>query len=159
MTQSSQLDRPAKRAAPVSLGRGHKLLVAMVGVGLWASGGLWLIYHYFLRTIGEWGPEPNALEPWWLKLHGLFAFLALWTLGLLWGVHIVKAWNTGRRRWSGPILLAWITAQAVTGYLLLYAGDDGVWGLVSPTHWIAGLALPAVYGIHRLLFRFTRSEA
>lgn len=147
---------PAKRAAPVWLSRGHKLLVAVVGVGLWASGGLWLIYHHFMRTVGEWGPEPNVLEPWWLKIHGLFAFLALWTLGLLWGVHIVKAWGTGRRRWSGPILLAWVAAQVITGYLLLYAGDDGPWGLVSPTHWIAGLALPVAYGVHRLLFRHAR---
>jgi hypothetical protein len=153
------MSRPAKDAALVWLGAGHKLLVAVVGVGLWASGGLWLIYHYFLRKVGEWGPEPNVLEPWWLKIHGLFAFLALWTLGLLWGVHIVKAWRTGRRRWSGPILLAWIVTLTITGYLLLYAGDDGLWGLVSPGHWIAGLALPVAYGVHRLLFRSTRPQA
>jgi hypothetical protein len=159
MTPSSKRDGAAKRAAPAWVGRSHKLLVAMVGVGSWASGGLWLIYHYFLRTVGEWGPEPNVLEPWWLKIHGLFAFLALWTLGLLWGVHIVKAWNTGRRRGSGPILLAWVAVQVITGYLLLYAGDDGPWGLVSPVHWIAGLALPVIYGVHRLLFRIIRPRA
>jgi len=147
---------PAQRVAPVWLGQGRKLLVTAVGVGLWASGGLWLIYHYFLRTVGEWGPEPHALEPWWLKVHGLFAFLTLWVLGLLWGVHIVRAWGTGRRRWSGPVLLIWLLILVITGYLLLYAGDDGPWSLVSPIHWIAGLALPMAYGIHRLSNRFTR---
>ena len=127
----------------------------MVGIGLWLSGGLWLIYHFYLRRPGPWGPEPDMLEPWWLKLHGLFAFATLWLIGLLCGLHIVRAWQSGRRRWSGSLLLAWLLALTLTGYLLIYAGDDGAWGLLSPAHWIAGLALPAVYGVHRLI-RFLR---
>ena len=95
------------------------------------------------------------LEPWSLGLHGLFAFAAVWLIGLLCGLHIVRAWRSGRRRWSGGILLAWLVALTLTGYLLIYAGDDGAWGLVSPSHWIAGLALPVLYGVHRLI-RFLR---
>lgn len=142
-------------AAPFRLSPRTRLTIALVGAGLWASGGLWLIVHYFFRRAGPWGPEPHLLEPWSLGLHGLFAFAALWLIGLLCGLHIVRAWRSGRRRWSGAILLAGLVALTLTGYLLIYAGDDGAWGLVSPSHWIAGLALPVLYGVHRL-FRFLR---
>ena len=56
-------------------------LISLVGTGLWLSGGLWLIFHYFMRPVGEFGPEPHALEPWWLALHGFFAFLSLTVIG------------------------------------------------------------------------------
>lgn len=143
---------PAPRAGgPVRPSASARLLVNITGAGLWASGGLWLIYRYFLRTDGEWGPEPHVLEPWWLRLHGVFAFAALWTFGLMWGAHIVRGWTTGRRRWTGSLLFAWLALQAVTAYLLIYGTDDGPWGVVSPTHWVAGLALPFVYLAHRWL--------
>lgn len=146
------MERPAF-SAPIRLSARSRLTISLVGVGLWASGGLWLIFHFYLRTPGPWGPEPHALEPWWLRLHGLFAFASLWLIGLLSGLHIARAWASGRRRWSGSLLLAWLLALSVTGYLLLYAGDDGAWGLLSPGHWIAGLALPVIYAAHRLIRR------
>jgi hypothetical protein len=138
--------RPSPRA---------RLLANLTGAGLWVSGGLWLVFHYFLRREGEWGPEPHALEPWWLRLHGAFAFLAVWTFGFLWAAHILGGWASGRRRWTGVLLAAWLLVMATSGYLLLYAGDDGAWGVLSPTHWIAGLALPAIYLAHRFLRRAT----
>lgn len=132
---------------------GVRRLITVVGCGLWASGGLWLVFRYFLRTPGEWGPEPHVLEPWWLRLHGAFAFVALWTFGLLWGAHIVRGWESDRRRWSGGLLFAWLSIQIVTAWLLIYGTDDGPWGVVSPAHWVMGLALPLVYLAHRLLWR------
>jgi len=125
------------------------LLLNVTGAGLWLSGGLWLIYRYFLRTPGEFGPEPAVLEVWWLILHGAFAFLALWTLGFLWGGHIVRGWATGRRRWSGGLLFVGLMFLTITGYLALYAVDDGVWTLLATSHWVFGLALPLGYFTHR----------
>lgn len=142
---------PPSVAAPVFLSRRTRLLISVVGAGLWATGGLWLIFHYFMRPVGEFGPEPHVLEPWWLGLHGLFAFLSLTVIGLLCGLHVGKAWASQRRRWSGSILLGGLVLLSVTGCMLLYVGDDGAWGLTTPVHWIAGLALPAVYGLHRLI--------
>lgn len=136
---------PTPRAGgPVRPTAGARLLITVTGAGLWLTGAVWVIARYFLRRPGEWGPEPSVLEPWSLTAHGAFAFAALWTLGLLWGAHIVRAWATGRRRWTGLILTAW---------LLLYITDDGPGALVSPTHWIAGLALPIGYALHRWLLK------
>lgn len=142
---------PKRATGPVRPSAGARLATVVVGLGLWASGGLWLIFRYFLRRPGEWGPEPHELEPWWLRLHGAFAFAAIWTIGLLWGVHIVQAWRAGRRRWTGGVLFAWLSLQIVTAYLLVYGTDDGPWCVVSPTHWVAGLALPLGYAAHRWL--------
>ena len=55
--------------------------------------------------------------------------------------------------------LAGLTLQTVTGYLLLYAGDDGWWGVVSPSHWVAGLSLPLAYAGHRLIHRLRPNQA
>ncbi|HEX2560364.1 hypothetical protein [Phenylobacterium sp.] len=139
-------ERPAAAVRP---GPRARLLIYGTGLGLWISGGLWLVFHYFLRREGAWGPEPHELEPWWLRLHGAFAFLALWTAGLLWGVHVARAWSGGRRRLTGALMLGGVILMAVTGFLLLHAGDDGLQGLISPTHWVVGLALPLLFLAHR----------
>ena len=72
----------------VRLGRSRRLALYVVGCGVWTSGALWLLFHYLLVQQGEFGPKISTLEPWWLKLHGAFAFATLWIFGLLWGVHV-----------------------------------------------------------------------
>ena len=147
---------PPTPSAPVTLSRRTRLAISLVGLGLWATGALWLIFHYFMRPVGEFGPEPHALEPWWLGLHGLFAFLSLTMIGLLCGLHVGKAWTSRRRRWSGSFLFGVLVLLSVTGCLLLYVGDDGAWGLTTPIHWMVGLALPVLYGLHRLIGRLRK---
>jgi hypothetical protein len=132
------------------LPRAHHVAVYAIGIGLWLSGGLWLLFHYFVQHPGPFGPVPNPLEPWWLKLHGAFAFAAIWIFGLLWGVHIVAGWYTGRRRGTGGLLAAVLGWLVVSGYLLYYLGDETLRPLVSLLHWSIGLALPAAFAAHRL---------
>lgn len=134
----------------VSLSPGTRGWVNAVGLGLWASGAGWLVLHYFGMHASEFGPEPSAFEPWWLKAHGALAFLSLWTFGLLWGQHIVKAWGRGERRWTGSIMVAALLTMILTGYLLYYAPAGGH-ELISAMHWVPGLALPVAYLAHRLL--------
>jgi hypothetical protein len=126
-----------------------KQWINAVGIGVWLSGAGWLAVHYLLKTSIEFELQRNPAEPWWLKLHGAFAFLALWTGGLLWGLHVVKAWNERRHRWSGGIMFALLLVLIGTGYLLYYAGNDHARAIVSATHWILGLLLPLAYLVHR----------
>jgi hypothetical protein len=133
-----------------SLSSRYRLLVNATGLVLWASGVGWLLFHYFVRVKGEFGPTQSPYEPWWLKLHGAAAFLMLFTLGLLWGVHVLKGWASGSRRVSGVALLGLLLALTGTGYLLYYAGGDELRAAVSLAHWIPGLALPALYLVHRI---------
>ena len=131
----------------------RRWIVYAVGFGVWATGCGWLVFHFFLRRQGDFGPEPSPAEPWWLKAHGAFGFAALWTFGLLWGVHIVAGWRSKRRRWSGALMFALFALLILSGWLLYYAGDDALRGAVSYAHWIVGLGAPALFLWHRRLKR------
>jgi hypothetical protein len=132
-----------------SLGRTRRWVLYIVGTGVWLTGGLWLLSHYFLVKQGEFGPTTNPLEPWWLKLHGAFAFAAVWVFGLLWGIHIAKLWPHKRRRSSGGVLTGIFALLILSGYLLYYVGDDRIRPLVSALHWVVGLACPVFFVWHR----------
>jgi hypothetical protein len=139
--------------APLRLSRRRRYTVYAIGWTLWASGVLWLLFHYALMHKGTFGDEPNLLEPWWLRLHSAMAFATLWGFGLVWGVHIVAAWRTRRQRLSGALavtLLVWLSA---TGYLLYYLTDDRWRGISAVAHWATGLALPALLAAHIVLGR------
>lgn len=142
---------PVKIYEPVRLKRGRRWLTYGIGLGVWLTGVVWLAFHYFLRTQTEFGPAENPLTHWWLAAHGLFAFAALWLLGLLWGQHIAGAWQTGRHRKSGSLLLALSALLIASGYLLYYAGGDGTRSLVSIIHWATGLAVPLLFLLHRFI--------
>jgi hypothetical protein len=142
-----------KQVRAVWLTGSRRWTVYAVCLGLWTTGCGWLAFHFFLRAKGMFGPEPSPAEPWWLKAHGAFGFTGLWLFGLLWGVHIVNGWRTGRRRWSGVAMFTLFAVLILSGYLLYYAGDDTVRGAVSYMHWIIGLGAPAAFFWHRRLKR------
>lgn len=144
---AASCDRPAR------LPRLRRRAVHLMGAGLWLSGALWLVFHYFVRATGEFGPSRHPLEPWWLDIHGAFAFASLWLLGLLWGVHMTAGWSAGQRRWSGGLMLGAFATLVISGYLLYYAGDDALRGAASVLHWALGLAAPLAFFAHRGLRR------
>jgi hypothetical protein len=142
-----------------SISARYRLMINATGLVLWTSGAGWLVFHYFVHVAGEFGPTQSPYEPWWLKVHGAAAFLTLFTLGLLWGVHVLKGWASGQRRNSGVGLLGLLLALIVSGYLLYYAGGDELRAAISLAHWIPGLALPALYLIHRVKAAKARQAA
>jgi hypothetical protein len=111
---------------------------------------VWLLLHYFFPRDGEFGPGPNPAEPLWLVLHGAFGFLATWTVGLLTGLHVLRAWRTRRSRWSGSVLFGSALLLIFSGFLLYYVGSDAVRPYLSIGHWALGLAAPLFYLVHRL---------
>src|SRR4051812_29690046 len=92
------------RTEPLKMETTKRYTVYSVAIGVWLTGVLWLIFHYFLRTKTNFGMKNHPLELWWLKLHGAFSFGAIFVLGLLWGSHIVRGWNVNWRRKSGGTL-------------------------------------------------------
>jgi hypothetical protein len=130
--------------------------VYLVGFGLWLTGVLWLIYHYYMTRKTLFGVEQNPLEQRWLELHGMFGFASLWTVGLLWGVHVLLGWRSRSRRWTGSVLVGVLVVLIATGYLIYYPPSDESLPLISKIHWIVGLVLPLVFLIHRF-FRMRRN--
>jgi uncharacterized membrane protein YfcA len=141
-------------SAPIiRLGARHKRLAYATFALLWASGALWLLFHYFLSVEGDFGPEPHALEKWWLRLHGLASMLALVVVGSIATNHVRLAWQRNRNRRTGlPMLLltAWLAA---TGYALYYFSSDANAAWLPLLHWVVGLALPLALIIHILAGR------
>ena len=119
---------------------------------VWASGVLWLLYHYFLQSEGDFGPKPHMLEIWWLRLHGLAAMLALAVVGSLATNHMRLAMSLKKNLASGLGMLALVIWLTATGYALYYfPGDENAW--LPLLHWFAGLVLPALLMIHILAGR------
>jgi hypothetical protein len=137
--------------------RRKRALYAIFG-GAWATGILWLVFHYFLYRQGEFGAEPHPLEIWWLRLHGACAFAALWLGGLLWTAHVRPALARPGRRRSGLLLLGLLAILAATGYLLYYAGDDRWRDVARWLHWLVGVVFAFVLGIHVMRARAARGR-
>lgn len=140
----------------VRLGRSRRLALSSIAVGVWLSGGLWLLFHYFFVEQGDFGLKTHPLEPWWLKLHGAFAFASIWMFGLLWGVHVTAAWPFSRRRWSGSVMTGILLLLTVSGYLLYYEGNETARSLTSTLHWGIGVVCPIVFFWHRFRQRKAR---
>ena len=124
-------------------------LYAVCG-GVWLSGALWLIFHYFLRSRGQFGFRTHPLEPWWLALHGAFAAASAFMFGLLWVPHILAGWHMRWRRRSGGTLAGVTIWLILSGYALYYIGSKDLLTWAQILHWSIGLAALALFFIHWL---------
>ena len=72
-----------------TLPRRRKIMVYTVSIGSLVTGVVWLLYHYFIRTVDQFGfesPDPN--QKWWIIAHAVFSFFAVWAFGVLWTNHV-----------------------------------------------------------------------
>lgn len=145
--------KPFARAPELS--RSRQLTVYAISLGLWASGAIWLLLHYFFVEEGQFGPNPHPLEFWSIAAHGAFGFASIWLIGLLWNIHIPAGWRSLRRRWSGSLMFGASAFLILSGYLLYYFGDADLRPVLSALHWAVGLACPALFFAHR----FARERA
>lgn len=139
---------PHRRTA--RLARWQIWLLTLPGAALWLTGGAWLLLHYYGQADGEFGPEMNPLEPWMMKVHGLALIPAFLGIGGMFVAHIGKGWDYAHQRVAGIALCAALTLITTTGYMLYYAGDEGLRAWSSIAHWSVGLGLPAIFLWHYL---------
>lgn len=134
--------------AGIRLGVAQKAALYTSLIGLWATGALWLLFHYFFQTRNAFGTVPHGLEKWWLSAHGLAAMVTLVMLGSLLPNHICGAWRKRNNRASGAILVMFWLWLAVTGYALYYLLTDtnAVW--LPALHWVPGLVVPVSFLCH-----------
>ena len=132
------------------LARWQIMLLTISGSILWLSGAAWLLLHYYGQVEGEFGPETNPLEPWFLRLHGLALIPALLGFGGLFIVHIPKGWNDRSQRIAGVALTILFSVLILSGYMLYYVGDEAVRDWTSISHWVIGLGSPLIFIWHYL---------
>lgn len=128
----------------------QRYILYVVSVGVWATGLIWLIYHYFFRVEGPFGFRNHPMEAISLKVHGGFSFASLWIFGVLWWPHILRGWRAVWRRWSGGSLVGLIAVLIITGWGLYYFPGREVREWTSIVHWSVGLASLVVFMVHWL---------
>lgn len=129
---------------PLRLGGWHQTYLYVAGTLLVLSGALWLVFHYFVRVEGEFGPTLHPLEPWWLRVHGMSAAAFLIGFGSVLPGHVRRAWSSARNRISGSVFFSVMTILSLSGYLLYYIGEPALRDVMSLIHWLIGLAVPAL---------------
>jgi hypothetical protein len=139
------------------LSTGHRRWTYWSAAGLFASGVLWLVFHYFVRTHGEYGDTAHPLEIWWLRAHGAFAMLVLVVMGSLLPVHVRRGWHQRKNLFAGCALAALALLLIATGYALYYVGDEVTRPWISALHWSIGLGAPLVLIWHAWSGRRARS--
>lgn len=143
---------PQRNVGP-QLERWHRFCIYAVGAWLMTTGVLWLLAHYLMRPVGEFGESVNPLEPWSMKLHGAGAMFALFFAGSLMNSHIRPALRAQRNLYSGWSMIAVLVALTLTGYGLYYVASENNRPIWSAAHWIVGLALPLLLIVHIALGR------
>ena len=118
------------------------------GAALFASGALWLVFHYFLQTEGQFGPAPHPLEQWWLRLHGAAAMLALLVVGSLLPIHLRRGWHQRRNLPLGIVLSSAVLLLTLSGYALYYVGAEEARPWISVLHWGIGMPAPVALVWH-----------
>ncbi len=132
-----------------SLTRGRRNTVYLVAAGVWLTGCLWLISHYFMTNKDEFGFDIiHPLQSWSLIAHAIFSFWAIWMFGVLWPIHIKMAWIAKVRWVSGGGLFLVLTWLSVTGFASYYLSNDiwRTWNFFG--HWIPGVASAAAFWLH-----------
>ncbi|MET3132581.1 hypothetical protein AAKU55_002858 [Oxalobacteraceae bacterium GrIS 1.11] len=152
-------DKPATARAHarhhinLRLERWHRRCIYASAAALLLSGIAWLLAHYLMRPVGQFGETVSPLEPWSMKLHGAAAMAALFFVGSLMNAHIRRALKAGRNLASGWAMIVTLLLLLVSGYGLYYIAGDSDRPLWSSAHWIAGLALGVIGVLHIVLGR------
>jgi hypothetical protein len=141
----------------MKLSTGHRRCVYWSGAALLITGVLWLLFHHFVHTHGQFGETGHPLEVWWLRLHGGFAMLALVVIGSLLPIHVRRGWHQHKNVLAGCVLGAVGLLLIGSGYALYYIGDEITRPWISAFHWVLGLGAPLVLTWH--VWRGRRAHA
>ena len=117
------------------------------------TGATWLIIHNFVVVAGPFGPQPSAVEPWLLRVHGAATTVFLVLVGALIPNHIRLAWRARRHRWTGGLTASAMLVLAASGDGLYYIAEENVRPITSLLHWIVGIAACVALGVHALIGR------
>ena len=139
---------PSGMLLQFKLERWHRRALYGLIAALYCSGMGWVIAHFKLRSIGQFGELIHPLEHWSMQVHGALQIPASFLLGALLFAHMRRAYRAGRNRSSGLCMIAVLLCLAVSGYGLAYLSREVSRSIWSYAHWLPGAALPMLLWIH-----------
>jgi len=84
-----------------------------------------------------------------VRLHAVAALATVYVAGMLWFLHVRRAWRSHRNRVAGVATLSLLAFLILSGYVLDYFTDETSHVVVARAHWLAGLVAVAAYLAHR----------
>ncbi|MCB9029587.1 MAG: hypothetical protein H6619_00930 [Deltaproteobacteria bacterium] len=125
----------------------QRLVYTSLGL-LLLSGCAWLVLHYFFMQETDFATIPSQYEAISLQVHGAAVQIFLIVLGSIFPTHIIRAIKARCNLTSGIIVLTFIFALIISGYVLYYSNNESLRAMVSTTHWALGLVIPFVMFFH-----------
>jgi hypothetical protein len=153
MTKAPNVAATARHRPGFRLERWHRRGLYAAGLVLLASGVAWMVLHYAMRPVSEYGETVHPLEPWTMKLHGAAAMAALFLVGGMVHLHIRRAHKAGHNRFTGWAMIATMLFLAVSGYGLYYVAGEADRPVWSVLHWVVGLAAAVLFVAHIVIGR------
>lgn len=135
------------------LERWHRRSVYASAALLLLSGAVWLVLHYFLRPVNQFGESVNPGEPWAMKVHGAAAMAALFFVGSLLHIHIRPSIRAGRNTITGWAMIVTLSFLTITGYGLYYLAGESDRSLWSLLHWGVGFSFAVLFILHVIIGR------
>jgi uncharacterized membrane protein len=111
------------RETPKAMSTALRRLIYAICTLLWLSGCAWLVLHFFFPVTTDFGPAPNPLEPWLLRIHGWVAVGGVFLFGWITSEHIGDRWRKPQNRVSGFSLVVFVSFLTLSGYGLYYTTD------------------------------------
>jgi hypothetical protein len=128
----------------------HRRLIYAACALLYASGVLWLLFHYGVQAPDDSASARHPAEAWSLRLHGAMAMAFLIALGSLLPLHVRRAWAQRRNFATGIAMISGATVLALTGWGLYYVGDEMLREWLSVGHWLIGVSAAPLLTLHVL---------
>ena len=125
---------------------------------LFLSGLMWLALHYFAGENADFNGHFGSLKPQLLRIHGGAAMVSLMVLGVLIPTHMQRAWDQGKNRLTGIMMVSLCGLMIVSGYGLYYSGSDTLRFWMSNFHSVSGCLLPLVLVWHTYCGRKERTH-
>jgi hypothetical protein len=114
----------------------------------WFSGITFFILHTWFMVEGDYGLVKHPWQFPMLQIHGAAAFLMMITFGFLLGTHVPHSWKVKPKRKLGIALIAIISFQIITAYILYYIAQDDPRLIVAYAHLVVGASFPIILTLH-----------
>jgi hypothetical protein len=126
------------------VGRRYRWTLYAVFAMLLATGLIWL-WAQFLCPYPQW---QAAAQRWSMRAHGAAMLCVFYLCGALWVRHIRPAWMQRRTRMAGGAFAGAVLALGLTGSALYYVNGEVPRAAAEWLHWIAGIAVCALFWLH-----------